>query len=83
MADRTIEADQTDRLQEIGNGLRKERVNLDVLVSVRELPWQLKMRKAILPINLTQIGIQKIRQKIHLTMTNRVTQLRKKCVTWY
>ena len=83
MADKTIEADKTDRLQEIGNSLKEKRVNPDVLVSVRELPWQLKMRKAILPINLTQIGIQKIRQKIHLTMTNRVTQLRKKCVTWY
>ena len=83
MANRTIEADQTDRLQEIGNGLRKERVNLDVLVSVRELPWQLKTRKIILLINLTQIGIQKIRQKILLMMTNHVTQRRKKCVTWY
>ena len=83
MADRTIEADQTDRLLEIGNGLKRERVNLDVHVSVRELPWQLKTKKTILLINLTQIGIQKIRQKILLMMTNHVTQRRKKCVTWY
>ena len=83
MADRPTEADQTDRLREIGNSLRKEKVNLDVHGSVKELPWQLKTRKTILLINLTQIGIQKIPQKILLMMTNHVTQRRKKCVTWY
>ena len=77
------EAVKTDRPQETDNGLREKRVSPDVLDSARELQWQLKMRKVTLLTILLQIGIQKIRQKIHLTKTNHVRQLHKKCVTWY
>ena len=52
MADKTIEADKTDRLLEIDKGLKEKRVDPDVLASVKELLWQLKMRKVIPLTNL-------------------------------
>ena len=72
MADKKIEADKTDRLLEIDKGLKEKRVNPDVLDSVKELQWQLKMRTDILQTILSQTGTHKIQQKIPLTMNNPV-----------